>query len=54
MKHLLLYILALLFATMQTFAQTYTYDSNNRLTEVKYGNGIKVVYGRILINFYLN
>lgn len=44
MKHLLLYILALLFATMQTFAQTYTYDSNNRLTEVKYGNGIKVVY----------
>ena len=36
--------MALLFATMQTFAQTYTYDSNNRLTEVKYDNGLKVVY----------
>lgn len=40
----LLYILALLFATMQTFAQTYTYDSDNRLKEVKYSNGVKVVY----------
>lgn len=44
MKYQIIYILALLFATMQTFAQTYTYDSNNRLMEVKYSNGIKVTY----------
>ena len=41
----LLYILALLFATLQTFAQTYTYDSDNRLTKVVYNNGITVNYG---------
>ena len=44
MKHRLLYTLALLFATMQTFAQTYTYDSNNRLTKVVYKNGTTVTY----------
>ena len=44
MKHRIIYILALLFATMQTFAQTYTYDDDNRLKEVKYNNGVKVVY----------
>ena len=44
MKQRLLYILALLFATLQTFAQTYTYDANNRLTKVVYGNGITVSY----------
>lgn len=44
MKQRIIYILALLFATMQTFAQTYTYDDDNRLKEVKYNNGVKVVY----------
>ena len=44
MKQRIIYILALLFATMQASAQTYTYDSNYRLTEVKYGNGITVTY----------
>lgn len=42
-----LFTLALLFASMQAFAQTtatYTYDSNNRLTQVKYSNGITVEY----------
>lgn len=38
------YIIVILFATMQTFAQTYTYDDDNRLKEVKYNNGVKVVY----------
>ena len=38
------YTIVLLFATMQASAQTYTYDSNYRLTEVKYGNGITVTY----------
>jgi len=44
MKHRLLYTLALLFATLQTFAQTYTYDSNNRLTKVVYDDGTTVIY----------
>lgn len=44
MKHRLLYILALLFATLHTFAQTYTYDKLNRLTEVVYENGTTVTY----------
>ena len=38
------YILALLFATMQTFAQTYTYDNLNRLTKVVYDNGTTITY----------
>ena len=45
MKHRLFYTLALLFATLQTFAQTYTYDNLNRLTKVVYGNGVTVIYG---------
>ena len=44
MKHRLLYTLAILFATMQTFAQSYTYDSDNRLTKVVYSNGVTVTY----------
>ena len=40
----LLYTLALLFATMQTYAQTYTYDSNNRLMKVVYDNGTTITY----------
>ncbi len=45
MKRKLLYTLAFLFATLQTFAQTtYTYDDLNRLTTVKYGNGVTVTY----------
>lgn len=44
MKHRLLYILAFLFATLQTFAQTYTYDNLNRLTKVVYDNGATVSY----------
>ena len=40
----ILYILALLFATLQTFAQTYTYDNLNRLTKVVYDNGVTVSY----------
>lgn len=44
MKHRILYTLALLFATTQTFAQTYTYDSNNRLTKVVYDNGTTITY----------
>ncbi len=45
MKQQSLYILALLFATLQTFAQTYTYDNLNRLTKVAYGNGVTITYG---------
>lgn len=45
MKKGTLYTLALLFATLQTFAQTYTYDNLNRLTKVVYGNGVTVTYG---------
>lgn len=48
MKQRLLYTLALLLATTQTFAQssktTYEYDSNNRLTKIAYSNGVSVVY----------
>ena len=44
MKHRILYTLVLLFATMQMQAQTYTYDNNNRLTKVVYGNGVMVSY----------
>ena len=44
MKQRLLYTLAFLFATVQTFAQTYTYDNMNRLTEVVYDNGATVSY----------
>ena len=40
-----LYIIALLFSSLQTFAQTtYTYDALNRLTEVRYENGATVTY----------
>lgn len=46
MKQKLLYIALALFATLQTFAQTntYEYDANNRLTKVTYGNGVTVAY----------
>lgn len=47
MKYRLLYILALLFATLQTFAQSivsYEYDANNRLTKVTYNSGAVVTY----------
>ena len=44
MKYRILYILALMLATLQAFAQTYTYDSNNRLSKVEYANGITVTY----------
>ena len=47
MKHRLLYTLALLFASLQTFAQgtiKYEYDANNRLTKVTYGNGTTESY----------
>lgn len=40
----IIYTLALIFAPLQTFAQTYTYDSNNRLTSVVYNNGVTVTY----------
>lgn len=47
MKHRLLYTLALLFATLQVFADSttkYEYDAVNRLTKVVYGNGVTVTY----------
>ena len=45
MRHKIIYILALLFAFMQTFAQTtYTYDDLNRLTRVRYSNGMTISY----------
>ena len=47
MKRRLIYTLALLLATMQTFAQSttkYRYDANNRLTQVTYGNGVTITY----------
>ncbi len=47
MKRRLLYTLALMFATMQAFAQgttKYEYDELNRLTQVTYGNGVTVSY----------
>ena len=44
MKRKTLYTLVFLFATLQTFGQTYTYDSNNRLTKVVYSNGTTITY----------
>lgn len=44
MNRKLLYTLALLFAVLQTFAQTYTYDNLNRLTKVVYSNGTTITY----------
>ena len=44
MKKGLLYTLALLFASIQAYAQIYTYDANNKLTKVEYGNGVTVSY----------
>ena len=44
MKYKVIIILSLLFATLQTFAQTYEYDDNNRLTKVTYPNGVTVSY----------
>ena len=45
MKQLLFFTWALLFAALQTFAQTtYTYDDLNRLTSVTYSNGVTVSY----------
>ncbi len=48
MKHRLLYTLALLFATLQTFAQStttkYEYDALYRLSKVIYSNGVTVSY----------
>ena len=46
MKKKILYNVLALFATLQTFAQTntYEYDANNRLTKVTYGNGVTVAY----------
>jgi len=40
----ILYTLALLFASLQTFARTYTYDNLNRLAKVSYDNGITITY----------
>lgn len=36
--------MAILFAGLQTFAQTYTYDNLNRLTKVVYENGTTITY----------
>ena len=44
MKYRIIFIAALLFVTLQTFAQSFTYDANYRLKTVKYGNGITVTY----------
>ena len=47
MNKRLLYTLALVFVTIQTFAQgtvKYEYDANNRLTLVTYSNGVTVSY----------
>lgn len=44
MKHRIIYTLALMLATLQASAQTYTYDKNNRLSKVEYANGITVNY----------
>lgn len=40
----IVFLFALLFAGLQTFAQTYTYDNLNRLTKVVYENGTTVTY----------
>lgn len=39
-----IYTLLLLFATLQTFAQDYEYDANNRLSKVTYSDGSTVTY----------
>lgn len=44
MKHKYICTLALLFAHLQTFAQTYSYDNLNRLKKVVYENGTTVTY----------
>ena len=44
MKQRSLYTLALLFTSLQAYAQIYTYDANNKLTKVEYGNGVTVSY----------
>ena len=44
MRPRIILTLALLFAAMQTFAQTYTYDNLNRLTKVVYNNGTTITY----------
>jgi len=48
MRKRLLYTLALLFASMQTFAQSsttkYEYDTKNRLSKVTYSNGTVVEF----------
>lgn len=44
MKRRLIYTLMLMYAVLQASAQTYTYDSNNRLSKVEYANGITVTY----------
>ena len=47
MNRYVLYTLATLFASLQTFAQgtvKYEYDGMNRLTQVTYGNGVTVSY----------
>lgn len=47
MKRRLLYTLAIVFVSLQTFAQgttKYKYDENNRLTQVTYSNGVTISY----------
>ena len=47
MKRRLIYTLAIMFASLQAFAQgtvKYEYDALNRLTQVKYSNGVTVTY----------
>ena len=44
MKKRIINTLAFLLVSLLTFAQTYTYDSNNRLTKVVYSNGTTVTY----------
>ena len=47
MKRRIIYTLAFIFASLQTFAQStvkYEYDALNRLTQVTYGNGVTVSY----------
>ena len=44
LRHKLIYTLALLFTSIQAYAQIYTYDANNKLTKVEYGNGVTVSY----------
>ena len=44
MKKRIINTLAFLLVSLLAFAQTYTYDSNNRLTKVVYSNGTTVTY----------